>query len=330
MNDDYLALLYDTAEEETAAASVSVFGIAITPYALCVVAALICGIAMLCLRCRKKGIGLDAALTVSLLSLPLGLICARLYYCAARFDFFDSIGLENVLHLWEGGYALWGAVAGVAAAAWIASRIHKLSFARIMDALAAPGMLVIGLCRFAEYFSGEGRGRPLDAEESAGWFIAPPVIYNPEYGMWEIAVFVMEGLAALAIMAFVLRYRGKDGDQMRLALILYAACQVVLESLRLGDVLAWSFVRVSQLVSAAVLAGLMIVAFVRKRKQNAVRTGKIILCALCFALCAGIVIVMEFLQDGKWVYLDRWICYLIMAAACAGLGAATYQAVLKD
>ena len=325
-----MALLYDAPEEETAAEELVILGARITPYALCVAFALLCGIALLCWKNRKKGIGLDAALTACLFALPLGLIFARLYYCAARFDFFDSIGLENVLHLWEGGYALWGAVAGAAIAAWITARIKKISFARIMDALAAPGMLVIALCRFAEYFSGEGRGRPLDPEESAAWFLAPPVIYNPEYGAWEIAVFVMEGLAALAIMVCALRCRGKEGDAARLALILYAACQVVLESLRLGDVLAWSFVRVSQLVSALVMALLMLFAALRKRRQGALKKRKTILCALGFALCAGIVIVMEFVQDGKWLQVDRWICYLIMAAACAGLGTAAYQAVLKD
>ena len=45
-------------------------------------------------------------------ALPLGLVGARLFYCLSRLAIYTDMGLVNVLRLWDGGYALWGAVGG--------------------------------------------------------------------------------------------------------------------------------------------------------------------------------------------------------------------------
>ena len=309
----------------------SVFGFPVTAYALCLVLSLAAGLALFFILGKKRGIGRDALWRTALLALPLGLIGARLFYCVARIHFFLEIGLENILRLWDGGYALWGAVGGCALAALIAAKTEKQPVGRLMDALAPPAALVIALTRFAEYFSGEGRGLYMD-EEAFCFF--PVSVYRADYDMWHLAVFVWEGIAALIILAVLLRRQRKTGQTARLFLLLYSACQIWMESMRRDSTLRWLFVRVSQLTAGLVIAGLMAAAVVRWAKSPDSRRMKpagIILCWVAVLAGVGICIAMEFSVEGKvFVDLPVWAAYAIMAACCVGIGAAGYQTVFRS
>ena len=68
-----------------------------------------------------------------------------------------------------------------------------------------PAALTIALCRFSEYFSGEGIGMYVE-NEALRFF---PLAVSNEWGEWYWAIFVLEGLAALAIMACLLRQRAR-------------------------------------------------------------------------------------------------------------------------
>ena len=306
-------------------AVLSLAGRPVTAYALCLAAALGCALGFLYARCKKQGLKPGTAGTAALLALPLGLICARLFYVTVRFYFFQEIGFEHALRLWEGGYAIWGAIGGCALAALLCARITRQPAARIMDAFAAPAALAIALCRFAEYFSGEGVGRYV---ESPALQFFPVAVCN-EWGEWYQAVFMLEGAVSLAILFAVLRCRRQEGDAARLFCILYCATQVLCESLRKDQYLVWSFVRVSQLTCALVLAGMMLIATLRgagKLPGGARRSVHWSLWAV-FAACIGVVIAMEFAAD-KAQHLPVWLCYVLMACACVGLGVTGCRAVL--
>ena len=309
----------------------SVFGLPVTAYALCLALSLAAGLALFFFLGKKREIGRDALWLTALLALPLGLLGARLFYCAARLYYFLEIGLENALRLWDGGYALWGAAGGAALAAVIAAKTEKQPLGKLMDVLAPPAALVIALTRFAEYFSGEGRGLYVD-EEALCFF--PVSVYRADYGEWHLAGFVWEGLAALIILAVLLRGRRKAGNTARLFLLLYSACQIWLESMRRDSALRWLFVRVSQLTAGLVIAGLMIAAVVRwmrKPENRRMKPAGIALCWAAVLAAIGICIAMEFSVEGKvFVDLPVWAAYAIMAACCVGIGAAAYQTVFRS
>ena len=95
----------------------SVFGMPVTYYALFVVLALALGLLFLLAEQKRAGLRGDTTEIFALLALPLGLIGARLFYCLCRLNLYLEMGLINILRLWDGGYALWGAVGGAVAAA---------------------------------------------------------------------------------------------------------------------------------------------------------------------------------------------------------------------
>ena len=219
-------------------------------------------------------------------------------------------------------------MAGVALAALIAGKWSRVSVASLLDALAAPAALTIGLARFAEYFSGEGIGPYVENEFFCRF---PFAVYRPDYEVWNWAVFVLEGITALVIAVILKRKKRPAGDTAKLFLLLYSACQITLESLRRDHCLRWLFVRVSQLTALIVILGLMAAAVIRwikgGRKQSATRVW---LPWLAVAVCSGIVVAIEFSFDGKILRdLPVWAGYLIMACCSFGIGRAAYAQIFQ-
>ncbi|MBR5108619.1 MAG: prolipoprotein diacylglyceryl transferase [Clostridia bacterium] len=304
----------------------SAFGLPVTPYALCLVISL--GIGLLCFfpAAKRNGVSRDAAWRAALLALPLGLMGARLFHFAGNYYYYEEVGFDALLRLWNGGFALWGAVGGAALAAFIAAKTTRQPAARLLDALAVPGALAIGLARFAEYFSGEGIGPYVENDLFARF---PFAVYRPDYEVWNWAVFMLEGVSALVIAVILMRRKRPAGDTARLFLLLYSACQITLESLRRDHCLRWLFVRVSQLTCLLVILGLMLFAGIRwfKSKKKA-SPLPVLLPWLAVALCSGIIIAVEFSFDGKILRdLPVWAGYLIMACCSAGIGYSAYRAL---
>ncbi len=309
----------------------SVFGKPVTAYALCLALSLGAGLFLFFAVGKKRRVPGDTLWLAALLALPLGLICARAFYCIVRIYYFLEVGLGAALRFWEGGYALWGAVGGAVLAVWIAAKIKKQPAAPLLDAAAVSGALIIGLMRFAEYFSGEGRGFYLENE---AFCFFPVAVFRADYEEWHLAVFLWEGLIALIILAVLLRKQRKPGNTAKLFLILYSACQILMESLRQDNTLRWLFVRVSQLTAALVIAGFLIAAVIRWSKnpdQRKMSGAQLALCWLGVLLGAGVCIAMEFSVEGKiLVTMPVWAAYVIMALACACIGTAGYRAAFHN
>lgn len=191
---------------------------------------------------------LDLALAV----LPAALIGARLAYCLSRFSFyFVEMGLLSVLRVWEGGCMLYGAALGALLAGALVAKMRGASIPATLDELAAPGMLAVLICRLGEWGTGEGVGAWIESE---GLMRLPFAVMN-EYEEWQLAVFLFEAAAALVILLRLLKVKQGSGERVLSALLLYACCQVVLESMRMDSCLKIGFVRISQVISALVILG---------------------------------------------------------------------------
>ena len=168
----------------------------VTLYAVLLVVALVLGLVMFALKQKKAGLRCDTVEIFAVLALPLGVVCARLFYCLCRLPLYMEIGLTNVLRLWDGGYAIWGAMLGVTLAALLTAKITRQSAIKLLDALAAPAALTIAISRFAEFANGEGIGLEVYNELFQRF---PFAVYDADWEVWFWAIFVAEGIVALAI-----------------------------------------------------------------------------------------------------------------------------------
>ena len=280
-------------------------------------------------RCR--GMKEHTVLCFALFALPLGFLLARLGQCLVSQGWY--LFRENYFfNFRRGGFMLYGALGGTVLAAWIASKIPRQSFGRLLDAVSAPGMLVIAVCRFAEGIIGVGYGRAMeDWFDPWGEFTFFPM-EDPEpllrfpfgipdyYGDYHFSIFLLEGLAAVIFLLILARKRtDTPGALFLLGLILYAGAQTTLESLRADSLPKWGFVRVNQLLSGVTLALALGLCTRQLRKA-----GKPFPAGawIAFAACLGMILAMEFALEKKILFL-QWmrmdLCYLVMALSSLGL-----------
>ena len=293
-----------------------------TPYGAFVAAAGVLAVWLLCaLRARgakQRNPHADGPVAVihkahhldlALAAIIPAFVFARLAYCLVRFSFyFLEMGPVSVLRTWEGGFMLYGAVLGAMLGAGMLARRRGADVAATLDEIACPGLLAVAVCRLGEWTVGEGVGT---------WIENPLLMRLPfavcnEYEEWQLAVFLWAALAALILMICMLRVQGGKGERVLSALLLYACCQVVLESLRMDSCLKMGFVRVSQVISALVILGVTAIrAYRNGGKQMMLRR------------CAPIVLVTALIGGIEWA-LDKTVIsnillYALMTAACAGL-----------
>lgn len=248
-------------------------------------------------------------LDLALWCIPSAFVGARLSYCLARSSFyFLEMGPLSVLRTWEGGFMLYGAALGALLAAGLLARRHGESAAAMLDELAVPGLLAVAVCRLGEGLTGEGVGPWV---ESAALMRFPFAVQN-EFGEWQLAVFVLEAAAALLIALTVLRVQSGHGERIMTALLLYACCQVVLESLRMDSCLKIGFVRVSQVISAVVILGVAVL-----RAHRAGGRALVIRRAAGLGVCAALVGGIEWALDKTPV--SNVLLYGVMIAACAAM-----------
>lgn len=248
-------------------------------------------------------------LDLALWCIPAAFVGARLSYCLARSSFyFLEMGPLSVLRTWEGGFMLYGAALGALLAAGLLARRRGESAAAMLDELAVPGLLAVAVCRLGEGMTGEGVGPWV---ESAALMRFPFAVQN-EFGEWQLAVFVLEAAAALLIALTVLRVQSGHGERIMTALLLYACCQVVLESLRMDSCLKIGFVRVSQVISAVVILGVAVL-----RAHRAGGRALVIRRAAGLGVCAALVGGIEWALDKTPV--SNVLLYGVMIAACAAM-----------
>ncbi len=271
-----------------------------------------------------------------LMALPLGLFTAHLGWCLCSLDMIEDEFFEVLGDFPGGGYLLLGALIGAACALGLACRWSKASFGRTADLLAGPFLLLGAFCALGEGIIGGGYGWKVEdwfltensmsllaAEEPGplGEFFArfPFAVRDAFYGYACWAVFLPAGLALLAGLWRVCRMKeGWAGNRAVFSLSFYAAVRILYESLRQDDIPKWGFVRVNQILCAALLVILLAVCWLRVRRGLGVSLA---------LLCGGavLVIAMEFALEKKislleWMPMD--LCYLISGAGCVLMFAA--------
>ena len=250
------------------------------------------------------------ALDLALCCVPGAFVGARLLYVLFRLDFYMvEMGPLHILMTWEGGFLLYGAVFGAMLSAAALAKRKCVSIADTLDRLALPGLAAIAVSRLFECAAGEGLGAWVENELLCFF----PLAVQNEYGEWQLAVFLFEAVAALVLMFVVGRMKPqKAGERVRSALLLYAVCQVLLESLRMDGCLKIGFVRVSQVLSAVVILTVTILHAMEWGGKKAAAKR-----VLIFALCAGGVGGIEWALDKTPI--PNLLLYVVMAALCAAM-----------
>ena len=197
---------------------------------------------------RKKEFGLneDQIIDGMLIIVPICIICARIYYCIFAWDEFKHHPIE-VLYIWKGGLAIYGAVIGAALSIVVYCKVRKLSLPSVLD-IAALGFLIgQAIGRWGNFFNREAFG---DETESFLRMGLTKVLSGR--ATYHHPTFLYESLwnaVGFALLHFLSKRRKYDGQIALGYVAWYGLGRAFIEGLR-TDSLYWGPIRVSQLLAA--------------------------------------------------------------------------------
>lgn len=213
-------------------------------------------------RTKDFGITSDNLTDCLIICVPLGIICARIYYVVFEWGYYAQHPGE-IIAIWKGGIAIYGGIIGTLIGLFVYSRVKKLSLASLCD-LAAFGLL-IGQCigRWGNFVNGEAHGGPttlpwgmtIDGQS----MVHPTFLYE---SLWNLTGFVL--------LHFYSKKRRFKGEIALLYAAWYGAGRAWIEGLR-TDSLYIGSVRVSQLL--AVISCIAAVA-VLARQYHRIKVAK--------------------------------------------------------
>lgn len=275
--------------------------------------------ALLTLWAREKRLGLPSgsAALVTALALPFGFVLARGVYCLMDTNFQVVSSLKAALLLSGGGYAMSGALLGAVLAALLGAKIMKVKPGAALDALAPALLLFLMFARAGEGFTALGISRPLRDEVLKNTFLSRADDYDA-----YLNTFILESAAAL-ILFFVSLALGKretrPGHTALKTGLLFAASQVLFESLRYDQHLKYGFVGVQHVLSMVFLCAIVIALSTRALQAKKARALPVFSLAFLPVL-VGLLILIEFWIDrtdiSRWLLYGAYILLLIVPVAC--------------
>ena len=215
-------------------------------YGLIIAVGLILAILYACQRSREFGIKEDDIVDGVLGIVPFAVLCARLYYCAFKWENYAADPI-SLLYIWEGGLAIYGGVLGALLGVAVFCRIKKIRLGALLD-LVALGFL-IGQCigRWGNFFNREAFGAETMNFLRMGLydaFAAETTYHHPTFlyeSLWNLTGFIA--------LHFLSKKRQYDGQIALGYAAWYGLGRAMIEGLR-TDSLYWGPFRVSQLLAA--------------------------------------------------------------------------------
>lgn len=270
-----------------------------------------------------------AAFAVLPLAVVLSLVFARFFHWYCRTDSYEGF-LSAMKPFSPGDYALMGVFLGCFLAAALV-RLIRLSgsLPEMLDAMSMAGAAGIALGRLASLFNSSDRGQVMGSLHFLPF--SYPVV-NPVSGATEyrFAVFMFQGIFALALFVCMTAYyqknkdRIRDGDMCLIFLMCYCASQAMLDSIRYDSLFFRSngFVSVVQVLSALALVGGIVVFSRRLVKNKGFRFWYVLLWLVIAAALGGAGFMEYYVQrHGSLALLSYSIMSLCLAVVAAvGLG----------
>ena len=258
----------------------SVGPISIYWYSFFIIIAVIIGYNMVVNYSKKISYRTNAIMDMVLGLVVFAIIGARVYYVIFNFDAYRD-DLFEILMIWNGGLAIYGAIIGGVLYTLYYCKKKELNFIKLLDIFSLPLLLGQAIGRWGNFFNGEAYGGETTYEALKSMFI-PEFIIEGMYidGSYRVPTFLYESLWCLlgVIILFFVRRRDMqiNGRQISFYLIWYGIGRFFIERLRSDSLYLGDF-RISQIVSLGlILIGVLIRVFIKIKNKKANNGGDIV------------------------------------------------------
>lgn len=245
----------------------TIFGKDIYWYGIIIAVGFMLAVLYMMRRAKRFGITDDDVLDMVLWAVPIGVICARAYYCIFYWEQYAANPI-SVLYIWEGGLAIYGGIIGGGLTLLIVAKCKKLPAATLLD-IASMAVIIGQFCgRWGNFMNREAHGAVTDCFFKMGLVENGEVIYYHPTFLYE-SVWNLLGFIGLH---FYVKKRKFDGEIFLLYMGWYGLGRAWIEGLRTDSLYLFSTgIRVSQLLAVIFFAASVgTIVWVRlKRKPTA-------------------------------------------------------------
>lgn len=247
----------------------SIFGLEIRWYGIIMASAILIGILMALRESKKAGLKEDIILDLAIWTVPISVLCARLYYVMFSWSEYKN-NLINVLAFRQGGMAIHGALIGAFLSGYIFIRVKKLNFLQLADIVAPSIVIGQAIGRWGNFLNQEAHGGPVTEKFISIFptFIKNQMLIN---GQYYHPTFLYESISCFLIFIILIaykKYKSSNGELMAIYMILYSLERFIVEGLRTDSLMLGS-IRVAQLISLVIsFSGLYLLFFLRSKKYK--------------------------------------------------------------
>lgn len=252
-------------------------GLEVRWYGLIITLGIILAFCYCAYRAKQEGIIFDDLLDIAIFTILFAIVGARAYYVLTSLDQYDSF--YDVIAIWEGGLAIYGAIIAGGITIFSVSRYKKIAALRMLDAVAPAVMIGQILGRWGNFFNGEAYGS-IVLEKNPLYFIRMGLLPNVESASrmyYFHPTFLYESLWNLIgflLIHFLYKKKKFNGQIVLMYLTWYGFGRMLIEGLRTDSLYVGVF-RISQVVGflCFVIGGLLLTVNLVKARRAELTAG---------------------------------------------------------
>lgn len=245
-------------------------------YGILIALGLILAVCFAMTQRHKYGITEDNILDAVLWGIPFGVIGARAYYVIFYLDQFrdaeGKLDFRQVIAIWDGGLAIYGAVIAVVLVALVLSRVKKFNLWALMDVVVMGLLIGQAVGRWGNFMNREAFG----AETTLPWRmqltlrtgeivqVHPTFFYE---SLWNV-------IGLLLIVFVVSRARRFDGENTCFYFLWYGIGRFWIEGLRTDSLYLFDWqlfgqpIRVSQALSLVMVVVSLVLLVINVNRKD--------------------------------------------------------------
>ncbi len=226
-------------------------GIEIRWYGILIVTGIILAFLYCAYRAKQEGINFDNLLDIAIFTIVFAVIGARAYYVLTTLDQYESFW--EMIAIWNGGIAIYGAIIGGAITIYVVCKIKKLNFLKMMDAAGPAVMIGQIIGRWGNFCNGEAFGSEIP-EGNWLYFIrmglnSSNTSFNTMYVHPTFLYESLWNLVGFVIIHFLYKKKKFDGQVVLMYLTWYGFGRMFIEGLRTDSLyIPGTPIRISQVV----------------------------------------------------------------------------------
>ncbi|HHB1730308.1 TPA: prolipoprotein diacylglyceryl transferase [Listeria monocytogenes] len=250
--------------------AIQIGSISVKWYGVIIASAVVIALLLALSEANKRKMDKEIIVDLLIWAIPISIISARVYYVIFEWDFYKN-NLGEIVKIWHGGIAIYGALIGAVLTAIIFSRIKKISFWQLADVVAPSLIIAQAIGRWGNFMNQEAHG----AETTRSFLESlhlPDFIINQMYidGAYYQPTFLYESLwnvLGFVILLIIRRTKIRRGELFLGYVIWYSFGRFFIEGMR-TDSLMWGDFRVSQALSLLLIVLSIGIIIYRRLKMN--------------------------------------------------------------